>query len=340
MQGMASNIDFSIDDLTIDCDVEIRRITSTLTDDVLSGLRKRGFVVGLSGGVDSSVVAALCVEAVGKDGVLGLLMPERESSSETLELSNLVAEHLGIQVVHTDITDILVAFGCYEARDRAIRREIPEYDSSYTCKLVLPGVLEGSAYRLYSVIVRSPDGHQVTKRLSRGAFMEIVAASNFKQRVRKTLEYHHADRLNYAVAGTPNRLEYDLGFFVKLGDGAADTKPIAHLYKTQVYQLAEHLEIPQVIRDRPPTTDTYSMPQSQEEFYFSLPYREMDLCLYGRDHGISVDRVAIATGLTADQVTRMYADIDAKRKASSYLHARAVLIERITQSHLRIPEGD
>ena len=129
-------------------------------------------------------------------------------------------------------------------------------------------------------------------------YLGVVAATNMKQRTRKQLEYYHADRLNYAVLGTPNRLEYDQGFFVKNGDGAADIKPIAHLYKTQVYALAAHLGLPEEIRSRPPTTDTWSLAQSQEEFYFSVPYPTMDLCLFGLENGIAAAEVAARAGLT------------------------------------------
>src|SRR5439155_4496465 len=154
-------------------------------------------------------------------------------------------------------------------------------------KLVLPSVVDGQTFRIFSIVAQSPDGAQITRGLTLEAYLGIVAATNFKQRTRKMLEYYHADRLNFAVTGTPNRLEYDQGFFVKLGDGAADIKPIAHLYKTQVYQMAEYLHLPETIRKRPPTTDTYSLPQSQEEFYFSLPYDKMDLVLYGKNNGYS-----------------------------------------------------
>ena len=160
------------------------------------------------------------------------------------------------------------------------------------------------------------------KRLSLKAYLEIVAATNFKQRTRKMLEYYHADRLNYAVTGTPNRLEYDQGFFVKLGDGAADIKPIAHLYKTQVYRLAEYLGVPEKIRQRSPTTDTYSLAQGQDEFYFSLPYDKMDLCLYAKNNDVSTDTVADALGLATEQVQRVYDDIDTKRATTRYLHMR------------------
>ena len=153
-----------------------------------------------------------------------------------------------------------------------------------------------------------------------------MAATNYKQRARKMTEYYHADRLNYVVCGTPNRLEYDLGFFVKQGDGAADIKPIAHLYKTQVYQLAEHLGVPDEILRRPPTTDTFSMPQTQDEFYFALPYDRMDLCLFAYDRGLSSTEAAPAARLSPDQMDRVYRDITAKRRAAAYLHAPPAVV--------------
>jgi NAD+ synthase len=122
------------------------------------------------------------------------------------------------------------------------------------------------------------------------------------------------------VAGTPNFAEYDQGFFVKQGDGAADVKPIAHLYKSQVYALAEHLDIPTEVLERTPTTDTYSLAQTQEEFYFALPYEPMDLSLWAIDHGVPAADVAAAIGLTVEQVERVFRDIAAKRRAARYLH--------------------
>jgi len=328
---MHTNQPFSSDNLKISCESEIEKITTKLQTEIVEKFRRRGFVLGLSGGVDSSVVAALCARAVGREKVLGLLMPEKESSSETLMLSNLIADFLGIETAHVDITAYLEAVGCYQIRDDAIRDVIPEYNADYKCKIVLPSILESDTYRLFSIVVESPTGEQKTKRLPKQAYLDILSASNFKQRIRKMMEYFNADRLNYAVAGTPNRLEYDQGFFVKLGDGAADTKPIAHLYKTQVYQMAEYLDLPKEIRERAPTTDTYSMPQSQEEFFFSLPYDKMDLCLYGKNNNIPIDEVAVTTDLTADQVDRVFRDIDAKRETTEYLHTAPILVEKIAE---------
>jgi NAD+ synthase len=310
---------FGPQSLRIDAEQEISRISASLRS-YLKATKRRGIIVALSGGIDSSVVAALCVAAIGKERVFGLHMPERDSSSDTLMLSRLAADSLGIDSALEDISHILDAAGCYRRRDEAIRLVCPEYGDGYRSKIVLPSVVDSDSFRLFSVVVEAPDGTQTKHRLTTESYLGIVAATNFKQRVRKMLEYYHADRLNYVVSGTPNRLEYDQGFFVKLGDGSADVKPIAHLYKTQVYQLAEHLGVPDEIRSRPSTTDTYSLPQSQEEFYFSLPYQRMDLCLYGKNHGLPVDDVAAATDLNSEQVMRVYRDIDRKRQTSAYLH--------------------
>ncbi len=316
----------SPDCLALDCEAAAIAIAESLRTTVARRFRKRGLVVGLSGGIDSSVVAALAVRALGPAHVLGLLMPERDSAADTLALSRSLAEHLGIAWVHEDLSPMLDAVGCYRRRDEAIARLVPDYTPACLTKIVLPSVLDDDRYRLFQLVVRYPDQRQVEVRLDLPAYLGIVAATNFKQRTRKMLEYYHADRLHYAVAGTPNRLEYDQGFFVKLGDGAADLKPIAHLYKTQVYRLARHLGLPETICSRPPTTDTYSLPQSQQEFYFSLPYAEMDLALYALDHGYPAADLAAALGLTEDQARRVYRDIAGKRRMAEYLHAPPVLV--------------
>jgi len=311
---------FSRDSLKIDAEKEIERITKWIRETLSQQLKRRGAVVGLSGGIDSSVVSSLCVRALGKERVLGLHMHEKESSDDTRKLSKLIADHLKIQTVDENITPLLDGAGCYRRRDEAIRSVIPEFESSWKSKIVLPSVVDNDMFRLFSVVVHTPSGKEISARLSQEANLTIVAATNFKQRVRKMLEYYHADRLNYAVSGTPNLLEYDQGFFVKQGDGAADFKPIAHLYKTQVYQLAEALGVPAEIRKRLPTTDTYSLPQSQEEFYFSLPYDEMDMCLYAKNKGISEAEVAKVLGRTPEQIGRVFRDIESKRHVARYLH--------------------
>lgn len=313
--------------LALDLDHEVDRIRAHFRETVFRRFKKKGAVVAMSGGVDSSLVAALAVHSLGKDRVLGLLMPEQESAPETLELSRGLAEQLGIEYTHEDISGILEAVGCYGRRDDAIRGVVPDYGPDCKCKIILPPVTEDDRYRLFSVVVQYPDGRTTKTRLDLKGYLGVVAATNFKQRTRKMLEYYHADRLNYAVAGTPNRLEYDQGFFVKLGDGAADIKPIAHLYKTQVYAMAGHLGIPDEICSRPPTTDTYSLPQGQDEFYFSLPYDKMDLVLFAKDQGYGAPEIGPAVGLTAEQVDRVFRDIEGKRRVAVYLHAGPAMLD-------------
>jgi NAD+ synthase len=313
--------------LAIDADTEIKRLTGWIRETVMKNLRKKGVVVAISGGIDSSVVAALSVRALGPEKVFLLMLPESESSDDNARLGQLIADFVKVAPATESITPLLQAAGCYRRRDEAIKSLVPEYQPDWKSKIVLPSVVDTDQYRLFSVVVQAPDGTQKKARLTHDAFLAIVAATNFKQRTRKMLEYYHADRLNYAVTGTPNLLEYDQGFFVKLGDGAADLKPIAHLYKTQVYALAKALGIPEEIRSRPPSTDTYSLPQTQEEFYFSLPYDKMDLCLYGKNHGIAAAEVAAALGLEPVQIERVYKDIDAKRAMARYLHMPPLTVD-------------
>lgn len=322
----SSDPPFSVNVLAIDAAAVADSIASTIKEQVLGTLHRRGAVVGLSGGVDSSVVAALCVRALGKERVFGIFMPERDSSGESLRLGRLVSASLGIESELEDIGSALDGIGCYRRQTDAIRTVFPHYGEGYKCKITLPSILEGERFSVFQLAIQGPDGKLESSRMPPAAFRQLVAATNFKQRVRKMVEYYHGDRLGYAVAGTPNWLEYDQGFFVKQGDGAADFKPIAHLYKTQVYALASFLGVPEEIRSRPPTTDTYSLEQTQEEFFFALPYDKMDLCLYGRDHDVPAADVGAAIGLTAEQVARVYKDIDAKRRAAAYLHARPLLV--------------
>lgn len=306
--------------LVLDPTAEVERIADWMRERLRLDLRKRGLVIGLSGGVDSSLCAALAVRALGAKNVFALFMPENDSDPESLRLGQSVAEAFGIESVVEDIGPTLAAMGCYERRDAFIRVAVPEFGANWGSKIVFDNPMTTGGYNISSLVVRSPEGETRKVRLSANSYLGIVAATNMKQRTRKQLEYYHADRLNFAVIGTPNLLEYDQGFFVKNGDGAADIKPIAHLYKSQVYQLAAHLDVPAEILYRPPTTDTYSLPQTQEEFYFALPYGKMDICLYGLEHALPTATVAAATGLKESDVELLWADIAAKRKVARYLH--------------------
>lgn len=313
----------------IDLEAETRRIVEALRRQLRSQ-RKRGLVLGLSGGIDSSVCTALAVKAVGANNVCAVFMPEADSDPESLNLGRAVAATFGLEGIVEDIGPTLAAMGCYDRRDAFIRAIVPDYGAGWASKVVISNALQGG-FNISYLVVADPDGKQSRYRIPHTAYLGIVAASNMKQRTRKQIEYYHADRMNFAVLGTPNRLEYDQGFFVKNGDGAADVKPIAHLYKSQVYALAAHLGVPKEIISRPPTTDTYSLAQTQEEFYFSLPWDRMDLCLFGINHGISHGEIGTAAHLSPDEVAHVLADIVAKRRATRYLHERPQFVESIKE---------
>lgn len=314
--------------LDLDLAAEARRIEAFLRESVSRRLRRKGVVLGVSGGVDSSVSVVLAARALGPSRVRALLMPERESSAESLELGRAACETAGVAHEVVDITQTLESLGCYARRDTVLRKVFPSFVAGDRFKITIADDVAGTDRVTYFRVVAElsrEGGRRVTARLPADAYLETVAATNLKQRVRKLEEYTLADRLNLAVLGTPNLLEHELGFFVRGGDGLADLKPIAHLYKTQVYAMARHLGLPRAITAQMPTTDTYSLPQSQQEFYFGLPYPLLDLLLWCSREGIAPVRAAPALGMRVEEVERIGRDIEAKRRAAERLDGDALL---------------
>jgi NAD+ synthase len=318
---------FTYDSININPEQETESIIYLLRTEVPLKMKKRGVVVGISGGIDSSVVLALCVKAFGPEKVLGIIMPEKDSACESAELAQMLADKFKVHTITENIKAALAGFGCYKRRDEAVRNIFPEYDSSCKMKISLPPQ-EMKLLNYFMLTVILPDGTENIRRLPVKEYLQVIAASNLKQRSRMSMLYYNAELRNYAVAGTPNRNEHELGFFVKHGDGAADIFPIAHLFKTRVYQLAEYLEIPREIIKRTPTTDTYSSEQTQEEFFFQAPFDILDRIWYGTECGCSTKEIADVLNMKEDAVSAIADNIKQKIQSTAYLRKHPVIINQ------------
>jgi len=301
----------------------VNEITRKLQQDIQHTLKRQGAVVGISGGIDSSVCMALAAKALGPDKVLGIMMPEKDSSADSERLAKELAEKFNVKAIREEITSALIGFRCYERRDEAVRRVFPEYDpKSWKMKIgINQSGLSTNLPPLFSLTVIDPNGNQKSQLLMAKEYLQIVSASNFKQRSRMAMIYYHSEALYFAVVGTPNKHEQEQGFFVKYGDGGADVMPIGNLYKTQVYQLAAYLGVPKEIIERTPTTDTYSAEQTQEEFFYQLPFSEMDVFWYGFENGYSPDEVAKVMETTTEFVSSLFNNFERKRRTTDYLRA-------------------
>jgi len=309
-----------------DVETAVGNIVNKMQEDVLYKLKRNGGVIGASGGIDSSVCLALAAQAFGPEKILAIMLPEKDSSSDSEELARKLAQVFGVEVIKEEITDVLSGFRCYERRDEAVTKVFPEYNPA-THKMKI-GIKQSGLYSnlppMFNLTIVEPDGTEKEKMLPRNEYLQIVAASNFKQRTRMSMLYYYAEKLHYAVIGTPNKHEQEQGFFVKYGDGGADVMPIGNLYKTQVYQLAEYLGVPKDIIIRTPTTDTYSAEQTQEEFFYQLPFDLMDRYWYGFENGYPAGEVAEVMGETVERVEALYRNFERKRKTTEYLRMEPV----------------
>jgi NAD+ synthase len=319
---MSPKKQFSKDSILLtDVEAVANEITRKLQQDVLHNIKRLGGVVGISGGIDSSVCLALCAKAFGPERVLGIMMPEKDSSLESEKFAKELALKFGVNAIKEDITPAVAGFKCYERRDEAVRRVFPEYNpKTHKMKIgIKKSGLSSNLPPVFTLTIIDNKGNNEDKILPVKEYLQIVAASNFKQRSRMATLYYHAEALHYAVIGTPNKHEQEQGFFVKYGDGGADVMPIGNLYKTQVYQLAHFLCVPKAILERTPTTDTYSAEQTQEEFFFQLPFGLMDRYWYGFENGYSAKEVAKEMGESEEKVLALFNNFERKKRTTEYL---------------------
>jgi len=326
--GEIDIMDFHKDILKIDCEGEASRICSFIQEQVTS-MRRDGIIIGISGGIDSALAAALCVKVVGVEKVFGLILPEKESSPISAKYAKKHADELGISSETIDITPILEEFGTYEKRDNVIRKIFPEYHSGYKLNITLPAdLLSKDAFNFFTLKIEDNNGNVKSARLKKEALNGIVAATDTKQRTRMMHLYYYAEMKNYLVCGTTNKSEVIQGFFVKYGDGGVDIEPLAHLYKTQVYQLSEYLNVIREIIDRSPSPDTFSFEVTDEEFYFRIPYDKLDLLLYAWENNSVISEVCEVMDLKEDQVKRALRDFTSKYNATKHLRELPPVIAR------------
>jgi len=306
--------------LEIDCVTEATRISEFMKKTVLKEYRRRGAVVGLSGGIDSALTATLSVKTFGKERILGIILPEKESSPESEMLARELANRLGIKAETVPITPMLQSLGVYQRRDALVKKYFPEFTEGWKYKMAISKDTIGKeGLNFFYLIAVDLHGGAHKARLSLSDYLEMVAATDMKQRTRMIQLYFYAEKSNYVVAGTTNKSELLQGFFVKYGDGGVDMEPIAHLYKTQVYQLSEFLGVPQEIIKRTPSPDTWSAMVSDEEFYFRVPYDLLDLLLYAHERQIPLADVSNVLDMPQEKILRFYKDFNAKNKATRHL---------------------
>ncbi len=296
-------------------------IVQRLKTDVQIELKKTGAVVGISGGIDSSVTLALATKAFGSDKVIGILMPEQDSSPDSKRLALELAGKFDVKTIEENMTPSLKGFGCYKRRNEAVWMVVPQFNPEEDkFKIEIKQSIRNMKLPpVFYVTVYFANGTIESKMLPTKAYLQIVAASNFKQRSRMAMLYYHAETRNYAVIGTPNIHEVKQGFFVKYGDGGADIMPIGHLFKSQIYELAAYLGVHDEIIKRTPTTDTYSAEQTQEDFFFQLPFETMDLMWYGWKNGYPPEEVALVMEHPVEEIKAIYSSFERKTKTTEYL---------------------
>lgn len=319
---------FNRDVLKIDPAEQLEKLSKFIMQQLTVAFRRKGIVVGMSGGVDSACMAAIAVHAIGKTKVVGLVLPEVETNPISSEYAIKHAQALGIEYRQIDITSIVNSVVPYQWRDTFIQGLVPEYKPGYKYNISLPtDLLDRDTFSFYSLQVQMPDGQIKRKRLNLDEFHTITSFANIKIRARMVYLYAEAERRNLLVAGTTNRTEFLLGDFCKYGDGGTDIEPLTYLYKNQIYQIAEHLGVIPEIMHRTPSPDTFSLPVSDQEFFFRIPFETLDHLLYAWEHEVPASEAARVLNISEEGVKRAYRDFASKHRATAHVREGTHILE-------------
>lgn len=319
---------FNRDVLKIDPAEQLEKLSKFIVQQLTVAFRRKGIIVGMSGGVDSSCMAAIAVHAIGKAKVVGLVLPEVETNPVSSEYAIKHAQALGIEHREIDITSIVNSVVPYQWRDTFIQGLVPEYKPGYKYNISLPtDLLDRDTFSFYSLQVQMPDGQIKRKRLNLDEFHTITSFANIKIRARMLHLYAEAERRNLLVAGTTNRTEFLLGDFCKYGDGGTDIEPLTYLYKNQIYQIADHLGVIPEIIHRTPSPDTFSLPVSDQEFFFRIPFETLDHLLYAWEHEVPTSEAARVLDISEEGVKRAYRDFASKHRATAHVREGTHILE-------------
>jgi len=296
---------------------DVENMCTFLQGEISVKSQKSGAIVGLSGGIDSTVTMALCAKALGSEKTLGLTMFEKESSPSNKDLINEIAQNYDIKIENIDITPILDSFGVYSYREKIVKKKFPDFNSNCKYRVVVPPNFSSIGIPYLEILDEENQNHKI--KISSSDFLTLTSATSIKHRVRMTLLYFHAEKNNLSVVGTTNKSEYLQGYFVKYGDGGSDIEPLVNLYKSQIYQIGNFLNVPEDILNNDASPDVWSYSTTDEEFFYTVPYEIVDLILYAREKKLSIVEIKKLSNLPEEKIQNLLRFQDIKQRKSQHM---------------------